>query len=275
MKKNLFIVLSIIGISLFSCTYKNQDKNHVIVEKETTQLSQIKNNGVSNSEIIEPLVINEYYLVDSKEGLRIRREPYQNSEKIGLIKNNTVVYLSKISSEIVEIDTIKAQWVFVSRDNQEGWVFGGYLKRIPKIDITIYEYSNFKKSYGVLKVEDFSEDWKSFYIFSRDYITPYHEMLLLKFNLKTELRYSDCKIITGLYERKDGFCSSFIAKININDENVLQIKTNDYHSKKILFMSSWTRNNNEYISVGSQFESEFFFYINKEDIREVTRWEEI
>ena len=59
MKKNLFIVLSIIGISLFSCTYKNQDKNHVIVEKETTQLSHIKNNNlqfdanISNNEDVQ------------------------------------------------------------------------------------------------------------------------------------------------------------------------------------------------------------------------------
>jgi len=274
MEKKLYVLI-FISIILFSCIPKKTE-NAINTNETNNNTVNINNkNQTNNSQDTVVWDTNEYYLVNSNEGLRIRKEPEINSEKVGLFENNTVVYLTENSSNIVQIDGINANWVYVSRDNQKGWVFGGYLKEIPKINLYNYEYTNFKKSYGLLEVNDFSEDWESFYIFSKDYIAPYHEMMLLRSKLSTEINYSDFTIITGLYKRKDNFYGQFIAKIDIQEEKLLEINIFDYQSKKLLFLMPWTRNNIQYFSVGSTFESGFPFYVDSRNISKKIQWEEI
>ena len=81
-----------------------------------------------------------YYLknvmsVDSKEGLRVRKEPSLKSQKICTLPDRFNVVVTCLGEEVT-IDNIKSAWVEVllpqylwSGPKAEfGWVFGGYLK---------------------------------------------------------------------------------------------------------------------------------------------------
>ncbi len=73
--------------------------------------------------------------VDSKDGLRVRKEPSLNSSKICTLPDNFNVVVACLGP-LVTIDKIKSAWVEIllpkylwsGSEAEFGWVFGGYLK---------------------------------------------------------------------------------------------------------------------------------------------------
>jgi len=116
MKKIIFVLL--IGICLLtSCQQK----------KETSAADSLIANETSVADGVESkqnLEINTY--VNSVEGLRVRKEPNINSERIFLLNHlEKVTILEK--GNYVTIDDINGNWVLIKTANITGWVFDGYL----------------------------------------------------------------------------------------------------------------------------------------------------
>jgi hypothetical protein len=154
-------ILFILGIILISCSNKNTQNQMVdnniienIVENKETVEEEIENN---NLQAIQISSIWGEKIVDSLEGLNIRKEPSQNSEKIYSIPNGSIVYLIKKDSEKVNIDGINNYWFFVQYNETVGWVFGGYLKNTEKDDIKEI------LKYRMMFTSDFQEDGR--YVF--------------------------------------------------------------------------------------------------------------
>jgi hypothetical protein len=74
-------------------------------------------------------------MVNSPEGLNMRKDPEPNSEKITLIPNSSIVNILKKDVNNVTIDDINDRWYFVQYNEYYGWVFGGYLIDTEKDDV--------------------------------------------------------------------------------------------------------------------------------------------
>ena len=73
---------------------------------------------------------NEYsslMYVNTEEGLRVRKSPGINSERIGLLPHLAQVEVRKEDENYVVIDNIRGKWVYIYSVGYMGWVFGGYL----------------------------------------------------------------------------------------------------------------------------------------------------
>jgi hypothetical protein len=100
----------------FSCTKReNMLQNNVEI---TDELVQEEGNYEQTEEIM---------YVNSLEGLRVRKEPSIESERLFLLDDNEkVLVLEKNSNEYL-IDGIKGNWFLIKTDKITGWVFSGYL----------------------------------------------------------------------------------------------------------------------------------------------------
>ena len=116
MKTSTYLTLISLFI-LFSCSKK---ENNVSIES-------IKiDEPISKSIIYEQIFEEKYEYVNSIEGLRVRKEPNINSERLALLRHRDKIKIIEIG-EKVTIDNIEGNWVLIEIQNISGWVFNGYL----------------------------------------------------------------------------------------------------------------------------------------------------
>lgn len=98
-------------------------------EKEEYLISQFKNTRYfKNDKIVHNMFVN------AGDGLRIRKSPYLNGEKLGTIPFMQAVKIISIGRKIT-IDEIDDNWIEIllprylwkGQEPEYGWVFGGYL----------------------------------------------------------------------------------------------------------------------------------------------------
>jgi hypothetical protein len=84
--------------------------------------------------INEPTIIEEpsqqteeILYVNSLEGLRVRKEPSINSERLFLLNDNEKVIVLEKDINICTIDGINGNWYLIKTNEITGWVFSGYL----------------------------------------------------------------------------------------------------------------------------------------------------
>ena len=70
--------------------------------------------------------------VNATEGLRVRNSPSSDGEKVGLLKHNTQVIITKEDINTVNIGGVEGKWVYITTP-VEGWVFDGFLVDFEKI----------------------------------------------------------------------------------------------------------------------------------------------
>ncbi|TGL72109.1 signal peptidase I [Leptospira jelokensis] len=70
---------------------------------------------------------NERFCVLSQNGLRLRKEPNLESEKIELIPFEEELLVTKQKEEKITVDGKEGSWVQVTYKDKVGWVFNGYL----------------------------------------------------------------------------------------------------------------------------------------------------
>jgi hypothetical protein len=114
--KNFVFFLIFIFI-VFSCRNKENiaQNNSEKINKSTTidETSQQKT--------------EEVMYVNSFEGLRVRKEPGLDSERLFLLNNNEKVIVLEKDTNIYTIDGINGNWFLIKADGIIGWVFSGYL----------------------------------------------------------------------------------------------------------------------------------------------------
>jgi hypothetical protein len=69
--------------------------------------------------------------INSEHGLRLRDNPSNESNIISNIPFNDPVVLSGREGEPIQIDGINGKWIEVFWSDKSGWVFDGYLSKIP------------------------------------------------------------------------------------------------------------------------------------------------
>lgn len=98
--------------------------------------------------------------VDSAEGVKVRKSPSLNSEKICVLPDNFNVVVTCLGPEAT-VDNIKSAWVEIlvpeflwkTSEPEFGWVFGGYLK-------DMVEHKKFSLSRGVpFTAEEFMDNY--------------------------------------------------------------------------------------------------------------------
>ena len=112
-----FVFFLVFVFFIFSC--KNKEN---IVKND----SGIINNPTTIEESSQQK-IEEVMYVNSLEGLRVRKEPGIDSERISLLNNNEKVIVLDKDTNIHTIDGINGNWFLIKNDGITGWVFGGYL----------------------------------------------------------------------------------------------------------------------------------------------------
>ena len=115
-------------------------ENEILIEENSAKINQATTNWGEK-------------IVNSLDGLNLRKEPNQNSEKITLIPNNSIVYLLKKDFKNETIDGINNRWYFIQYNEYLGWVFGGYL-----IDTEKDDYVE-KLQYRMIFIEDENEKY--------------------------------------------------------------------------------------------------------------------
>lgn len=69
-----------------------------------------------------------YIKADANTKINMRKEPDVNSEKTGIVYNNSIVKVYRISDNKTVIDGTASNWLYIkSSENIEGWVFGDYV----------------------------------------------------------------------------------------------------------------------------------------------------
>ena len=119
MKAFLYIIIIPI-IFLSNCTRKDNAEQSFIIESE----AYVQEINVVELDSEEPFLTMH---VNAQAGLRVRNRPDLNGDRIGLLYHQSEVSVIMEDGNIVNIDGIYGNWVFVVSDNVEGWVFGGFL----------------------------------------------------------------------------------------------------------------------------------------------------
>ena len=218
--------------------------------------------------------MNDFFSVLANEGLNVRMKPSLNSEKVGLLKYKQIVRATKKSTELIEIDGIKSNWLYINYHNLTGWVFGGYLK---EVEIPLYElneinsviYNNFKTSYEKLKPEMFSDNWVGFYIFAYDEVNKNQNIEMLMNDLDVIIKNNGYEIISGLYKDSENKFGAFISKVAPTRDKVIDVyeisKFTDETFLKIVFM----KKNNGMIYITNEFGKPFVYKFNPNDLKSI------
>ena len=128
MKKVFFILIGF-SLCLVSCSKKSNNQTN---DTTTFQETKIGSEEISTEIKVEEKT-KEYVYVNSAEGLRIRKDPDAESEKIGSLKNKEKVELISKGKIPVEIDGITSTWYEIkTEEGIQGFAFGGYLEETLK-----------------------------------------------------------------------------------------------------------------------------------------------
>ena len=122
-----FLVITIISIFLSGCIRRGNGEKSFIEE--------IENNTQEINIVYYVYNLEETFLtmyVNAQAGLRVRNQPDLNSDRIGLLDDQSKVYVITEYENSVSIDGIDGRWTFVVTDYIEGWVFGGFLSQTPR-----------------------------------------------------------------------------------------------------------------------------------------------
>ncbi|MDR0475321.1 MAG: SH3 domain-containing protein [Treponema sp.] len=112
-----FITFIIIAVSItFSCTKKG---NIALNNVETTEELIIA--GKKNSQVKEIMYVN------SIEGLRVRKGPGIEYDRIFLLEDKEKIHVLKKDENEYIIDGITGNWFLIKTDIISGWVFSGFL----------------------------------------------------------------------------------------------------------------------------------------------------
>ena len=66
--------------------------------------------------------------VEANSGLRLRKSPDLDGEKLGLIPDKTLIQVLEISPDRIKVGMEEGNWTKVQWNGLQGWVFGAYLK---------------------------------------------------------------------------------------------------------------------------------------------------
>jgi len=113
----IFVVFLTFVFIAFSC--KNKEN---ILQNNVEKIKKSSNVNKSSQQIN-----GEVMYVNSLEGLRVKKEPDINSEKIFLLNNNEKIIVIEKDSNIYTIDGINGNWFLIKTDKVVGWVFSSYL----------------------------------------------------------------------------------------------------------------------------------------------------
>ena len=70
------------------------------------------------------------WIVDTKDGLRMRETPDTNGKVLALIPDKSEVKFVSEKSENVTVGNVTGKWTEIEWNGQKGWVFGGFLKKV-------------------------------------------------------------------------------------------------------------------------------------------------
>lgn len=267
MKQSKSILIFLYIFLVMSCFSKEKKVNNETSKITNTYPYEIKQENKIDT-------INNFFSVISNVGLRVRKEPNLDSEKIGILKHNQIVKATKKTSDSLEIDGIKSNWFYINYHNLKGWVFGGYLQ---EVEIPLYElneinsviYNNFKTSYEKLKPEMFSDNWVGFYIFAYDEINNNQKIEMLMNDLDVVIKENDYEIISGLYKDSENKFGAFISKVAPTRDKVIDVyeisKFTDETFLKIVFMQK----NNGMIYITNEFGKPFVYKFNPNDLKSI------
>lgn len=267
MKQSKSILIFLYIFLVMSCFSKEKKVNN-----ETSKITNTYSYEIKQENKID--TINNFFSVISNEGLRVRKEPNLDSEKIGILKHNQIVKATKKTSDSLEIDGIKSNWFYINYHNLTGWVFGGYLK---EVEIPLYElneinsviYNNFKTSYEKLKPEMFSDNWVGFYIFAYDEVNKNQNIEMLMNDLDVIIKNNGYEIISGLYKDSENKFGAFISKVAPTRDKVIDVyeisKFTDETFLKIVFMQK----NNGMIYITNEFGKPFVYKFNPNDLKSI------
>ena len=128
-----FILIFSLSISFCNKKKKSQDDvtNTLPISTEETSSTPIEEPAPikKNIEKEKQILSINSRLINAKSGLRLRKTPDLNSEKILLIQNGEIVELIEEKKEIVTINEVSGKWTKINYNGQKGWVFGGYLDK--------------------------------------------------------------------------------------------------------------------------------------------------
>jgi hypothetical protein len=74
---------------------------------------------------------SNYIIIDSADGLRIRKGPGLNFNKTDVIPNNSLLTFSEINKKVDIINGKTGNWIKISWGKQTGWIFNAYTKSVP------------------------------------------------------------------------------------------------------------------------------------------------
>ena len=100
-------------------------------EKNNVEVIVDKSNGITEGGIPSIQGLNIIKYVNAPEGLRVRKSPGINADRIGVLDNATKVIVIKEDEHDVTIDGINGKWTLVESEYIQGWVFGGFLSFEP------------------------------------------------------------------------------------------------------------------------------------------------
>ena len=112
----IFIYFLLMLFSIIGCT-----KKEISIGNEVKNTNKIVDQNGNN------LSIQEIMYVNALEGLRVRKEPSIESEKIFLLNDKEKVFILEKKLTENEIDGIKGNWFLIKTPEIVGWVFSGYL----------------------------------------------------------------------------------------------------------------------------------------------------
>ena len=109
------MVISIIVATLFISCNKSENTTEIPTEEDTIEIENVKQ------------YINKDRWINSLEGLRMRDAPNLEGKTITVIPNAEKVLLVEETGEVLTIQDGTGKWSQVKWQENEGWVFGGFL----------------------------------------------------------------------------------------------------------------------------------------------------
>lgn len=113
--RNIACLILLVSV-IYGCT-----KKEIPISNKNENTVDLVENEETNPALEETMYVN------SSEGLRVRKEPDVESERISLLNNKEKVLVIDKDKNEYTIDGIRGNWFLIKTDEITGWVFSGYL----------------------------------------------------------------------------------------------------------------------------------------------------